>query len=161
MRTNPYRPIVDTRAYPEYVDERKLPPAIGELPDPAIDCPRDTRPLRRPCVGPFAIQMKFRSNNRVKVHLPDLKKAEAFFTGVLGFRLLEKSATQLEYDTGRFLLCVGKANGPRSPIPSFTVIDAKAAKAHLLANGCEIVDDRGSSLYFKDPFGMVYDVIED
>lgn len=105
--------------------------------------------------------MKFRSNNCVRVHLPDLKQAEAFYTGVLGFRLLEKSATQLEYDTGRFLLCVNKANSSLAPIPSFTVISMKAAKAHLVANGCEILEDRGTSLYFRDPFGMIYDVIED
>lgn len=105
--------------------------------------------------------MKFRSNNCVRVHLPDLKRAEAFFTGVLGFRLTDKSATQLEYDTGRFLLCVNKSEQALPPIPSFTVISAKAAKEHLLASGCEIVEDRGTSLYFRDPFGMVYDVIED
>lgn len=105
--------------------------------------------------------MKFRSNNCVRVHLPDLKKAEAFFSGVLGFRLTDKSTTQLEYDTGRFLLCINKSEQPLSAIPSFTVINAQAAKEHLLANGCEIVEDRGNSLYFRDPFGMVYDVIED
>jgi catechol 2,3-dioxygenase-like lactoylglutathione lyase family enzyme len=105
--------------------------------------------------------MKFRSNNCVSVHLPDLRKAEAFYSGVLGFRLLAKSASQLEYDTGRFLLYVNKAAKVRPPIPSFTVINAAAAKAHLESSGCEIVEDRAGGLYFKDPFGMVYDVIED
>lgn len=105
--------------------------------------------------------MKFRSNNCVSVHLPDLRKAEAFYSGVLGFRLLAKTAAQLEYDTGRFLLYINKAATVRPPIPSFTVINAAAAKAHLESSGCEIVEDRGGGLYFKDPFGMVYDVIED
>lgn len=105
--------------------------------------------------------MRFRSNNCVAVHLPDLRKAEAFYTGVMGFRLLSKTATQLEYDTGRFLLHVNK--GPKSmpPIPSFTVISTKAAREHLEQNGCEIIEEHGSALYFRDPFGMVYDVIED
>lgn len=105
--------------------------------------------------------MRFRSNNCVHVHLTDLRKAEAFYTGVLGFRLLSKNATQLEYDTGRFLLYVNKGAKPLPPVPSFTVISAKAARQHLEQNGCEILEDRGGSLYFKDPFGMVYDVIED
>lgn len=105
--------------------------------------------------------MKFRSNNCVSVHLPDLRKAEAFYSGVLGFRLLGKTALQLEYDTGRFLLHINKGATAHPPIPSFTVISAAAAKAHLETNGCEIVEDRGGALYFKDPFGMVYDVIED
>lgn len=105
--------------------------------------------------------MKFRSNNCVAVDLPDLKQAEAFYSGVLGFRLLGKTAAQLEYDTGRFLLYVNKAAKVRSPIPSFTVINAKAARAHLEQSGCEIIEDRGGSLHFKDPFGLVYDVVED
>ena len=105
--------------------------------------------------------MKFRSNNCVSVHLPDLRKAEAFYSGVLGFRLLAKTAAQLEYDTGRFLLYINKDAKPRPPIPSFTVINASAAKAHLEQNGCEIIEEHGSSLYFKDPFGLVYDVIQD
>ena len=105
--------------------------------------------------------MKFRSNNCVSVHLPDLRKAEAFYSGVLGFRLLAKTASQLEYDTGRFLLYINKGPKIRPPIPSFTVISAPAARAHLEANGCEVVEERGGSLYFQDPFGVVYDVIED
>jgi len=105
--------------------------------------------------------MKFRSNNCVSVHLPDLRKAEAFYSGVLGFRLLAKSSAQLEYDTGRFLLHINKSPQVHSPIPSFTVINAAAAKVHLQQNGCEIVEDRGGSLHFKDPFGVIYDVIED
>ena len=105
--------------------------------------------------------MKFRSNNCVSVHLPDLRKAEAFYSGVLGFRLLSKSASQLEYDTGRFLLYVHKGATVQPPIPSFTVINAAAARAHLESSGCEIVEDRGAGLYFKDPFGVVYDVVQD
>jgi catechol 2,3-dioxygenase-like lactoylglutathione lyase family enzyme len=105
--------------------------------------------------------MKFRSNNCVALHLPDLKQAEAFYSGVLGFRLLRKTAAQLEYDTGRFLLYVNKGPEVGPPIPSFTVVNAQAARAHLVENGCEILTDRGASLYFKDPFGVVYDIIED
>ena len=105
--------------------------------------------------------MKFRSNNCVSVHLPDLRKAEAFYSGVLGFRLLAKSASQLEYDTGRFLLYINKGPKIRPPNPSFTLISAPAARAQLEANGCEVVEERGGSLYFQDPFGVVYDVIED
>ena len=105
--------------------------------------------------------MKFRSNNCVSVEVPDLKKAEAFYSGVLGFRLLAKTTAQLEYDTGRFLLYINKGSKVRSPIPSFTVISTSAAKTHLKEHGCEIVEDHGKSLYFRDPFGLIYDVIED
>jgi catechol 2,3-dioxygenase-like lactoylglutathione lyase family enzyme len=105
--------------------------------------------------------MKFRSNNCVSVHVPDLRKAEAFYSGVLGFRLLLKSPEQLEYDTGKFILCVMKGTEVRLPIPSFTVINVDKAKAHLEENGCQVVEDRGRSAYFRDPFGMIYNVVED
>lgn len=105
--------------------------------------------------------MKFRSNNSVSMQLPDLRKAEAFYTGVMGFRLLAKSAAQLEYDTGRFLLCISKGVQSRPPAPTFTVINAATAKEHLLDHGCEIVEEQSGSLSFRDPFGMVYNVTQD
>ncbi len=105
--------------------------------------------------------MKFRFNNSVAVHVPDLRKAEAFYSGVLGFRLLAKNDDLLEYETGRAQFQVRKAAVVRPPAPSFTVIDARAAKSRLEENGCEIVEDRGRSLSFKDPFGFVYELTED
>lgn len=95
------------------------------------------------------------------VHLDDLKKAEAFYSGVLGFRLLAKTDLQLEYDTGRVLLCVRKSNVTRPPAPTLSVISTRAAKAMLEQNGCEILEDRVRSLSFKDPFGFVYELTED
>jgi hypothetical protein len=37
------------------------------------------------------------------------------------------------------------------------------AKAKKLLKGarCQILVDRGSSLYFRDPFGNIFDVVED
>jgi hypothetical protein len=31
----------------------------------------------------------------------------------------------------------------------------------LKENGCRIVTDWGGAIYFRDPFGVVFDVIED
>ncbi len=104
--------------------------------------------------------MKFRSNNCIAIHLPNLAKAERFYGGVLGFKLKSKSTTCLEYDTGRFLLYINKAAKIHPPIPSFNVRNSRAAKAHLQAHGCKILGERGDSLYFRDPFGLTYDLIE-
>lgn len=130
--------------------------------------PRCARPLRNFGAPGLTVPtrfnasaMKFRSNNSVAISVPDLRKAETFYSGVLGFRLLSKTPAQLEYDTGRFLLHVHKAAQSQSPVPSFTVIDTQAAKTYLEQNGCEILADRGRSLHFRDPFGFVFDVIED
>jgi catechol 2,3-dioxygenase-like lactoylglutathione lyase family enzyme len=105
--------------------------------------------------------MKFRSNNCVAIYLPDLKKAEAFYTGVMGFRLASKDPTQLEYDTGRFSLCIHKSAAAKPPVPSFTVISIEAARSHLEANHCSVVQDPDGSFHFKDPFGVTYHLVED
>jgi len=103
--------------------------------------------------------MKFRSNRCVAIHLQDLKKAEVFYGGVLGFKLREKSRTQLCYDTGHFFLYINKSTKTQPPIPSFTVRDLRAAKAHLKKHGGKITKDWGGAFYFKDPFGLTYDVV--
>ena len=94
------------------------------------------------------------------VHVPDLAAAEQFYSGVLGLKLLAKTKKYLEYQTGHFLLYVNKDAKKLGPIPSFSVASVPEAKALLLENGCAILDDRKTSLYFKDPFGIVYDLVE-
>jgi catechol-2,3-dioxygenase len=105
--------------------------------------------------------MKFRSNNCVAIHLPSLARAERFYSDVLGFKLKSKSRAFLEYDTGHFLLYVNRSPKAQPPTPSFSVKSIAKARRLLKGARCEIVVDRGSSLYFRDPFGNVFDVIED
>jgi catechol 2,3-dioxygenase-like lactoylglutathione lyase family enzyme len=102
----------------------------------------------------------FRSNNCVAIHLEDITAAENFYTNVMKFRLLTRSEAYLEYDTGHFLLYVNRDLNTQPPIPSFTVNDIGAAKQALLDNGCIILREDRHSLYFRDPFGITYDVIE-
>jgi catechol 2,3-dioxygenase-like lactoylglutathione lyase family enzyme len=102
----------------------------------------------------------FKSNNCVAIHLVDITAAENFYTNVMKFRLLARSEEQLEYDTGHFLLYVNRDLNTRPPIPSFTVKDIEAARRFLLENGCVILREDQRSLYFRDPFGITYDVIE-
>jgi catechol 2,3-dioxygenase-like lactoylglutathione lyase family enzyme len=102
----------------------------------------------------------FKSNNCVAIHLEDITAAENFYTNVMKFRLLTKSEAYLEYDTGHFLLYVNRGLNTEPPIPSFTVKDIAAAKRSLLENGCVILREDSNSLYFRDPFGITYDVIE-
>jgi catechol 2,3-dioxygenase-like lactoylglutathione lyase family enzyme len=102
----------------------------------------------------------FRSNNCVAIHLEDITAAENFYTNVMKFRLLTKSDACLEYDTGHFLLYINRDLNTQPPIPSFTVKDIGAAKQALLENGCTILREDKNSLYFRDPFGITYDLIE-
>jgi catechol 2,3-dioxygenase-like lactoylglutathione lyase family enzyme len=106
----------------------------------------------------------FRSNSEVAVHVPALAPAEAFYVGVLGFRLVARTDDYLELDTGALRLWVNRdpAAGEPSFIPSLDVPDLGAARRRLEAAGCTIVrehpDSRG--LYFRDPLGLVVDVVE-
>jgi catechol 2,3-dioxygenase-like lactoylglutathione lyase family enzyme len=102
----------------------------------------------------------FRSNNCVAIHLEDITAAEKFYTNVMKFELLSRSEKYLEYDTGHFLLYVNQDLDTRPPIPSFTVNDIQAAKQSLLENGCTILREDQNSLYFRDPFGITYDIIQ-
>jgi catechol-2,3-dioxygenase len=105
--------------------------------------------------------MRFRSNNCVAIHLTSLAKAERFYSDVLGFKLKSKTRTTLEYDTGNFMLYLNRSSKAQPPTPSFSVKSIAKARRLLKGARCQIVVDRGSSLYFRDPFGNIFDVIED
>lgn len=102
----------------------------------------------------------FKSNNCVAIHLIDITAAENFYTNVMKFKLLTRSEGALEYDTGHFLLYVNRDLNTQPPIPSFTVKNIAVAKRSLVDNGCIVLREDRNSLYFRDPFGITYDVIE-
>ena len=108
-------------------------------------------------------RVAFRSNCELAIHVPDLAQAESFYKGVLRFRLVAKSDEQLEFDTGALRLYVNRdPESLRSYIPSLDVPDYAAARRHLEAAGCKTVSAGGHSgaVYFQDPFGFVFDIIE-
>jgi catechol 2,3-dioxygenase-like lactoylglutathione lyase family enzyme len=104
--------------------------------------------------------VNFRSNHCVGIKVPDIKKAREFYEHVLGFKLVENSDNQLVFDTGHFTLYVERSYSTQSPVPSFTVKKIEDAKKILIEHGCEIVDGGDKWIWFKDPFGIVYDIIE-
>jgi catechol 2,3-dioxygenase-like lactoylglutathione lyase family enzyme len=105
--------------------------------------------------------MKFRSNNCVAIHLRSLAKAQRFYGDVLGFKLKKKTAKSLEFDTGVLRLFVNRSSRTQPPTPSFGVKNIARAKRLLKGAGCTIVVDRSGALYFRDPFGIVFDVVQD
>ena len=105
--------------------------------------------------------MRFRSNDCIAIHLKSLARAERFYSDVLGFKLKSKTRTCLEYDTGHFLLYLNRSSKAQPPTPSFSVKSIAKARRLLKGARCDIVVDRGSSFYFRDPFGNVFDVVED
>jgi catechol-2,3-dioxygenase len=105
--------------------------------------------------------MRFRSNNCVAIHLRSLAKAERFYGHILGFKLKSRKRDSLEFDTGVLRLFVNRSPKARPPTPSFSVKSLAKAKRLLKGAGCKIVVDWGGALYFRDPFGNVFDVIEE
>jgi catechol 2,3-dioxygenase-like lactoylglutathione lyase family enzyme len=105
--------------------------------------------------------MKFRSNSCIAIHLRSLAKAERFYRDVLGFKLKSKTRTCLEFDTGHFLLYLNRSSKEQPPTPSFSVKSIVKARRLLKGARCQILVDRKASFYFRDPFGNVFDVIED
>jgi catechol 2,3-dioxygenase-like lactoylglutathione lyase family enzyme len=109
--------------------------------------------------GPSKVE--FKSNTEVAIHVPDLEVARAFYEGVMGFRMVARTADYLELDSGALRLYVNRdEKDVRSFIPSFDVPELAAAKGHLAEAGCETVELESGGMYFKDPFGLVFDIIQ-
>jgi len=106
------------------------------------------------------MKLTFKSNNCIGIKVNDLNKAENFYGNVMGFKLMEKSGKLISFDTGHFILYVEKNENLQSPVPSFSVDNVSDTKDHLIKNGCEIVWETHGCFWFKDPFGIVYDVIQ-
>lgn len=105
----------------------------------------------------------FASNTELAIQVPDLDVAEEFYAGVLGFRVVRRGADMLEFDTGALRLYVNRDPlVSRSFVPSFNVPDIDAARRHLAAAGCTAVQagSHGTGVYYQDPFGFVFDIIE-
>src|SRR5262245_5721322 len=100
-------------------------------------------------------RVKFRANHDVAIHVPDLAAAEEFYGKQLGFKVKSRSPEQISLDAGAFTLWVNKDSKSRSYIPSFSVSDYGEARQLLEEAGCKT-----ESGYFKDPFGFVFDIVE-
>ncbi|MBD3207588.1 bleomycin resistance protein [Candidatus Bathyarchaeota archaeon] len=103
--------------------------------------------------------MMFTSNRDISVGVDNLELAIEFYEKTLGFKPVKAKTNLHVYNTGHFTLYVEKSE-PHSPILSYNVENLEEAKRHLQENGCSILVEREKSLYIKDPFGIVWDIIE-
>jgi hypothetical protein len=109
-----------------------------------------------------APRIAFSSNRELAIHVFDLARAAAFYARVLGARVVSQGDDSAVLDTGALRLYINRdSSTPRSYIPSFDVADRAAARRHLEAAGCRTVSmGAGDDVYFCDPFGYVFDVVE-
>ena len=107
-------------------------------------------------------KVKFRTDGNIAIHVTDLKTAEDFYGNVLVFKLIDKTEKYLMFNTSEIILYVNSDTKILPYIPAMEVSDFNIAKQKLLNNGCTIIEDSigKKSGYFKDPFGIIFDVIE-
>ena len=103
--------------------------------------------------------MKYLSNDNIAVGVESLEIAVKFFEETMGFKPIKSKPGLRVYNTGCFTLYVEEGK-THPPIPSFTVQNLSDAKKHLMENGCTILVERNCSLYFRDPMGVIWDIIE-
>ena len=108
------------------------------------------------------MKAKFKSTPEVIVRTDAWSKAVKFYGSVLGLPVTYKTKTMRGFETGAFRLYIekGKKHGP---VFEFLVPDVQAAKRKLLAAGCKIVEEDPSvpRCYFRDPYGVVFNLGQD
>ena len=103
--------------------------------------------------------MKFTGSRDIAVTVGSLEKSRVFYENVLGFTPKKIEEKLVVYDTGSITLYVQEMER-HPPVPSFTVENLALARTHLEANGCEVTKEWNRSLYFRDPDGNIWDIIE-
>jgi catechol 2,3-dioxygenase-like lactoylglutathione lyase family enzyme len=107
------------------------------------------------------VMVSFKSNRDVAFEVKDLAAAEKFYGDVMGFELAERRGDSLVYETGHLTLYVKESGDPHPPMLSFRVPDLEEARSYLEENGCEITAEWDRALYFRDPLGVVHDIIKE
>ena len=103
--------------------------------------------------------MKFTGNRDIAVGVKNIENAKKFYENTLGFKPGKAEPGRRVYNTGNFILYVVEGE-PHPPVPSFTVESISEAKKWLEEQDCIILVERERSLYFRDPMGNVWDIIE-
>jgi catechol 2,3-dioxygenase-like lactoylglutathione lyase family enzyme len=109
--------------------------------------------------------MQFAANNELALHVPDLAAAERFYTEVLGCAVFDRTPDCISLNSGtqRLYLLRDPARTHDAVVPSFDVPDRVSALERLQAAGCTLIPigpHAPDGVYVRDPFGVVFDVIE-
>ena len=107
----------------------------------------------------------FAANNELALHVPDPEAAEAFYVGVLGCRVTNRTHDCISLESGalRLYLLRDPARTHDAVVPSFDVPDRARAIDALTRAGCRLVPigpHAPGESYVQDPFGVVFDVIQ-
>jgi len=109
--------------------------------------------------------MRFHANNELALHVPDPVAAESFYASVLGCTVTDRTQDCISLTNGALRLYLLRDPAPTHDrvVPSFDVPDRQAAIAALKKAGCSLVaigPHAPGESYVRDPFGVLFDVIE-
>jgi predicted enzyme related to lactoylglutathione lyase len=101
----------------------------------------------------------FKTSRDIIVRTENWSEALKFYGSVLGLPITDRGETIVGFETGSFCLYVerGKDHGP---VFDFLVPDIQAAKQHLVAAGCTVIEENPKipRCYVRDPYGMIFNV---
>ena len=105
--------------------------------------------------------MTYRMSRCIAIAVTDLKKAEHFYTEVLGFKKKSNTPDGLELDADPIRIFLDQST--RHLVKHELVVeDIAAAQAHLEQNGCVRATDiegcgaADQEVFMRDPFGMIF-----
>jgi catechol 2,3-dioxygenase-like lactoylglutathione lyase family enzyme len=116
------------------------------------------------------------SFNRILIFAPDLDRARRFYTDVLGLHLLSGDDRALTFKAPTFTMTVFPCSDDIAPqhyserpgaSVAFTVSSLEAAISELTAKGVKFLHSApntgpiGRYVAFTDPFGTVFELMED
>lgn len=96
----------------------------------------------------------------VAIRTTDPAAAVAFYSRVLGFPITEESDGVTTIDATPTTLFVIGDDEVSGAVHELFVDDLDAARAELVANGCEVVrwEGKGRDCYIRDPFGVMFNL---
>ena len=126
--------------------------------------PRETDALTASTTAPAGL-WTFRGNNELALHVTDPAAAAGFYTEVLGGAVADRSPDCIEIASGALRLFLLRDPAPTHDrvVPSFDVPDRAAALERLRGAGCTLVPigpHAPTGVYVRDPFGLIFDVVE-
>jgi catechol 2,3-dioxygenase-like lactoylglutathione lyase family enzyme len=100
-----------------------------------------------------------RSSRDVIIRTRDWAGATEFYGSALGFDLVYRGENIVGFETGSFRLYIEKGE-EHGPVFDYLVPDVQAAKALLLAAGCELIEEDPSvpRCYLRDPYGVTFNL---
>jgi predicted enzyme related to lactoylglutathione lyase len=99
------------------------------------------------------------SSKDVIIRVDNWAKAIRFYATTLGFPIISRHPGLVGFDTGSFHLYI-EQGVPHGPVFDFLARDLEAAKAALIAAGCQVVEEDPSvpRCYLRDPNGLCFNL---